>query len=119
MLHREGMRWFAVLTVVACRTARPVEVPQTPSGSAAEAQGIVIDEKFLKSIPAQGIVIDEKFLDNIPAPWLADWMLDGGQAWMDSGVFGPVGLPMQPIFGRYYVDGIYVESRGPRFPIWH
>ena len=97
------MRWVAIFAVVACRTARPVEVPQTPSASAAGAQGIVIDANLL---------------ENIPAPWQANWVLDGGQAWTDSGVFGPAGLPTQSIVGRYYVDGIYVESRGPHFPIW-
>jgi hypothetical protein len=94
------MRWLVMVVVVACRTAQPLEVPQTPARSG-----------------SGGFVLDLKYLDNIPVPGEYEGCCIDGET-TDEGVFGPVGIPSPSIVGRYYIDGIYVESRGPRFPIW-
>ena len=91
------MRWLLIAVLAACRMARPVEVPRMPAGSGSGVGDMV---SFSGDVVAPG------YLDRLGPP---------DDAW---GVFGPAAFPTQTIVGRYYLDGIYVESRGPARPIW-
>ncbi len=93
---------LAAVVLVACRTAQPIEMPRAPAQAPVDPSAV-----------PPGLVIDANYLRNIPVPDGPDDCFDGGYS--DS--LGPPPFPGSSIAGRYMVDGIYMESRGPRYPL--
>ncbi len=87
-VKRQGC-WFAIVLTVGCGSAAPLHIGPTVSPP------LTLDREYLESIPAN------------PAP-----EVDGSYDW------DPLWPRPLAIAGRYYVDGVYRESRGPCFVIW-
>ncbi len=90
------VRLLVIIALAACRTARPVDVPQSPAAS------------------SDGIVLDKEYLRNIPVPERPAYCCIDGRSDMPEAE-----PPLSwAIPGRYYIDGRYVRSRGWRHPLW-